>query len=253
MLRRFVWVGLIGALSAAATADITFQTSFESPDYALGNLNGQDGWTTSATNPEAYIISDARAHTGAQSLMSDQAQNTGGSRWAWQTFDAAFTATSHPGQTVLHASVWIYMEATTSTASWFGLDLWSNGVVNRAAGIQLQVGNIDFYDRSLNGGAGSWVTVADGSIVANEWHHLEFFADLATSQTWAVINGTTHSVTGTLTYDNIDEVDLFTFKESGSTQRGFYDDYSLQVVPEPATLAALSAGVALLARRRKRS
>lgn len=47
---------------------ILFEAMFESPDYVLGDLNGQQGWTAD-TFPGDCVISDAFAMEGTQSLF----------------------------------------------------------------------------------------------------------------------------------------------------------------------------------------
>ncbi len=56
----------IGCPANATT--ILFETGFESPDYALGDLNGQQGWIADAFPGECFVT-DAFSFEGSQSLF----------------------------------------------------------------------------------------------------------------------------------------------------------------------------------------
>ncbi|WOO41554.1 hypothetical protein [Rubellicoccus peritrichatus] len=54
-------------------------TSFESPDYSLGNLNGQNGWTSQNLNQNSEItVSNATSNIGSQSIyiLDDDSTNS---------------------------------------------------------------------------------------------------------------------------------------------------------------------------------
>ena len=79
---RFANVGCaLVALAAAfgfsptAVADEIYQTGFEPPDFVLGALDGQSGWSrTNVTNPDDAIVTDEYPAAGSQGvkILGDQ-------------------------------------------------------------------------------------------------------------------------------------------------------------------------------------
>lgn len=235
------------AFSAVASAQLQYGTGFEAADgfVAGGDLNGQNGW---AGNVNYDVVNDF-ARTGSQSVRWT---GTGGT-YAWVDL-----ANPYDGAQALRSSVWVFIDAATANDERvFGLRLWGNdagAVYGGSAGVTVDSGGsirvgdtyAEMYDDSNIAGnvanaTGRWMEImvlytpgANTATVGVDGQ--EFAIDVATART------------------SILDVDLFCdWRDVNANTTGWFDDYSVEAVPEPATLLALSAGVALMARKRRQA
>ncbi len=227
-MKKFLAYSLIQGACCAALANVDIAVADFDAGYVPGNLAGQNGWFANAQADVSQVGTWPFVVSNPHSVKVDTSLFTANSRYLWREFPTTFTLADYLANPVLHCAVSVYM--TDGTPSWFGIDAWANEGANRHLGLQIRTGDIDFFDRSLNAGAGAWVTTPDPAITNNRWHHLEIFADFVTNKTWALVNGRILGATGNLTFDNINELDMYTFRPTGSNNVGYYDNYAARAV-----------------------
>lgn len=115
--------GAVLALGGAVRADtVVLDANFESPAYALGSLDGQNGWAMWPNN--AGTVVDTDASQGTQSLANTVGVPLG--------FEHALSQTIPVG-TAFHFSadvkgkVYVNILAETASITEFGFDSWTPG------------------------------------------------------------------------------------------------------------------------------
>lgn len=262
-------------LASAASAQSLFNTGFEAPDYAVGNLNGQQGWQTFAGTPAPgnfNIVNDAtRALAGSQFVGADTgtwATGTGQDfrvRYSWpDTTQTAGQIAAGGGQIQASVSVWVGA-GTGGRTSIAGLSLFG------AAG-GVGIGEVDVYSTGLiaafpgtdlTGTAlGTGIGLANG--FNNQWVNITLIADYNISRVSYIINGVdltsamvTAGFNNTIVATDWSDADLIggRFVPTGGAATGGselrWDNYSVSLVPAPGAAALLGLGGLVAARRRR--
>lgn len=236
---------IAAALAAAAVsqAQVLAQTSFETAEgYTVGDLSGQQGFIVDG---DGYEVSADRAKTGSQSVKFDSEPQVG-SNWAWQ--DLGVTPGSGGVAPVVKSSVWVFIAppatSTNTATSSFGLDAYDFSV-SRVATMRIR------SDGTLATAVGTGsLTITNIGIVRDQWYLLEMDLDYTTKTASFRVDGVARG-SGSFTNTTLGDVDLVA--NATGFDIGYYDDLQIEAVPEPATIAALGAGLVALARRRRRS
>ncbi|MBS1706846.1 MAG: PEP-CTERM sorting domain-containing protein [Armatimonadetes bacterium] len=222
-----------GLAAMSANAVVLVNEGFESPTWTLGQdiagLNGFD-----AASDTGYTIDNTHAKSGTQSAMFDTAP-AAGSNWAWKNT----LVTS--GIVSAKASVYIESISGATIFSYFGLDLYSSSV-SRLALLQVKAdGTVWFGNATLT---------QVGTAGLNQWNDLEVRANLTTKVATAYVNGSAVGSGVSFTATNFNDADMVS--RATGFERGWYDDYKIETVPEPMTISAMALGLAAIARKRRK-
>lgn len=227
------------AATFAAGANAQWSDNFDS--YAAGSqLHGVGGWAGWGLNAGAgALVSNAQASSAPNSVdingASDLVQEFAGATSGQWTFSGeVYIGTAYTGD-----SYFIMMNEYTSAGG--GNGDWS---------LQMHFDAATGMVRN-NGGSSNTITETQVAFIRDQWVGFDVVIDLDANTHVAhyngleVANGTWYGATGTAAVANID---LF----ANNAASVYYDNLSLQPVPEPATFVALGIGLAGLAAIRRR-
>ena len=156
---------------------------------------------------------------------------------------------------VLVGKVWFYMASGSTAATqgpFLGLDAYDSSLAN-VARIRANA-----FDRTVQLAPGAIYSVSTTANAwnFNTWNSLELVMNFNTRTVSGLLNGVSLGgpVAMTHTLTEVADIDLFGTRTTGMSSNGlFLDDYTVEAVPEPATLGALGLVAALAARRRRKS
>lgn len=238
----------LSALAAASSASATviYQTGFEPPLYAPGNLTGQDGWLKfggSNVNVQTAVV-----NSGVQAVVVD-ASMVGGQTGPYHSSPTLLSKISLSGDILLTSSS--EQRAWQFSAIGAGLVGFSGGLDINPNGDILAITN-------------GFPTV--GTFTRDVWHHVDIKLDYG-SQTYdllvdnvlladdALFCGSNSGCTNAF-LPNFDTVIFDTFGSFGN-DRGYLDNLVVQTftagdVPEPATWAMMILGLGAVGTKMRR-
>lgn len=233
------------AVAGPATAIDLARSGFETSEgFAPGPLDLQNGWNAAT----GYNVVNNFARTGTQSVQWSGTDGT----WAWTDVLPPYTG----GQAVT-GETWVYIVPQTSDERVFGIGLW--GYETGTTGYQM-IGGASLNSSGQVRAGGDWGTLYDDSSIVGSvgnpvgrWIQLMIHYTPGASNANVMVDGQMFNITVAPTL-GIADLDLYAdWRNSNDPGTGYYDDYSLTAVPEPATMAAVGMGLALIARRRRRA
>lgn len=242
------YVAAAGALAIAcgASGAVVYSTSFEQPTFVAGGLNGQGGWVADAGS---ITNNPARAHTGSQFASMTGAQIGATGKWAWEN-----TSAIGPAQLainpIIRASVWVGMGGDAGTRTYTaGLDLYDSFVARIGLVYIASDGSVGVVD-----GAGNATNSAAGLVNPNVYHKLTVEANFATQTVRFFVDGNDTGVNGVFSSVDFADADIRGTRTTGTGGAAFvtaFDDYSIENIPAPASLALLGMGLIAGGRRRR--
>lgn len=233
---------LLTTTVAMANPVTLYATSYESPEYSVGALNGQAGWFNSFDIDPT--VDSSLARTGSQSLRVQQSANQPP---FGLTFQAGPYTTALPQISVEHS---IYLAGATgwnppSTFLSPMALIGDNGFITQLPvrdGTRVQFGTTNF------------------AISTDTWIDLKLVLDFSTQTVSAFVDGNS---LGTLPFENaatqLSSIELFhifdntSFNSPGPSNSFFLDDLKVTAIPAPSSLALLACAPLLARRRRERS
>lgn len=236
-MKKLAILAVVATFAAAANAQ--WSDNFDS--YANGtllhNVGGWTGWGNSAA--AAALVSNAQASSlphsvdivGGADLVQEFSGATSG---VWSFSGELYIPTAFTGTT------WFIM-MNTYTAAGGGGGNWS---------MQMQFNSTTGMITNL-GGSNNTVTQTQVPFIRGQWVPFSVFIDLDTNthtgtyNSQEVVTGPWYGAPGVAAIANID---LY----ANNATSVYYDNLSLQVVPEPATFVALGIGLAGLVALRRR-
>ncbi len=256
-MRRLYYTAALSAALCTLAPAVTVLTSatFESPSYALGNIAGQQGWSTDLRAGTAAVSSTRGYGGSAQSLNLTTPAND--ESWAWPTysFDPATSS-----DRVLVSEVMIYADPSTASGQ-MGLDLYGGSTHISGAAIATDTGNLSILGIGPGGVVGFYSFSNGPHFNFGAWNKLALVIDYSSPEPTfiAYLNGSgiSSDQLTLLSDDAVTDSDLFEYGGNPGTPavNAYFDNYqvyTVRAVPEPATLGALSLGLLALVRRRRR-
>jgi hypothetical protein len=233
------------AVMGAAHATVIFSEDFES--FPIGDLAGNitNGQTWTVDTGNEFKVANNRSSGGG--TKSARVDSNDSSTYGYLNLPSAFNG-SGPNN-VLRTSVDIWMDAGLSGATTYGLAVFS-GPTTRIGGIRAYGSGtrVDLHDGAnwnIAAGAtappGQWFTVRVDAVYSSPGNGvLRYFIN-------NLQVGADQAITG-----SIASVRLYQFATVFPlTSNANYDNFAVEAVPEPASLAALGLGAFLMRRRKK--
>jgi hypothetical protein len=252
-------LALVAVRPGAARAQVLFATGFEAPDYADGSqLTGQQGWYGVSVNnppgfpfnlnPQAAVISSARASSGTQSVQvcgtNLQADPnipgvTGGYYSAIGSYRQPVNFDAGPaGITFVQADIRVDGALTPGT-DFFSAAVGALGTGDTGIG-EMKISS-DGYVHAYTGDDAAPTFLLSEPISLNAWHTLAIEDNFATDTSTFFVDGAqlgSFSFPSDYNDDNIlQRGSLLTYaapdgKYANTNYRTYYDNFSIVAVPE---------------------
>ncbi len=249
--RKFIAILRVIALSAAClfmasgVARADYSTSFEAPDFTLGLLAGQGGWSEYPASANVVEVGNALTLSGTQALTILPVFAAG-------QVGAYYTDNTSGSLVVQSADIYLYSSSTQSEWQFAAL---GSGLVGFAGGIGIRAD-----DSIVLITAG--IPALSTTFTRDVWNHIDLNLDYA-AQTYSVdLNGVQIASNVAFCGDNsvcaganvpFHANGFFAvFGGASVNDLGVLDNYSVTAVPEPDTWAMFASGAGLLGWRLRR-
>lgn len=250
----FATVAALGAAPWGASAQ--YATSFEPPTFVSGEINGQDSWTTAAPNsPAARIrtVAELESDLTALGMTPGTTVHSGAQALLVSSNAIPASATIRPitglgAERLVVLDVWTRPLTGGSLGNVFLVMEDSLGASGRAAAFRFGTQFGSTIDYNSNNAWQPTSTIWSSDI----WYRLTLTVDYFAKTYDFAIDGTTVNATPIPFFNpnsaNFTQVRIF----RGANQAGMIVDDLMVSVPEPATIACLLGGMAVLLQRRKK-
>jgi hypothetical protein len=248
-------------LASSASAAVLYSTNFDSSQgYAVGDINGQNGWSIyqpGGGGGFANITSSAPAGFGgdhALEMNSGIDANTS-PRYAWPAaYGAAFTAEASAGNNVLYTQCSMYMASGSASTERTGLVSFDSTGAKLLSGFYVQANTGIVYLLAYYNNAGTLNNYAfntNATIGFDQWVNFSTTWNQATGRMEVFWGANGFYVDGAGAGSVADETDFYATRNGSTVANSVYfDNLEIGTVPAPGALALL--GLAGLAGRRRR-
>lgn len=239
------------ALVASTKATTLINTGFESPDYAAGNLVGQQGWDAAGFFEDDVVnvmVQNSVVKTGSQAVsLTGSGQGAG-----------AFAYKLTPFLPVMEQQITIDFDMQWGTggsvkSALYGVQTYDTDLnLVGSVGVSQLFG---FYNAVVFDDQGSPIAIPGAVVNPGEWHHFQLVLDYASQSYHASMDGFTSATIPFQSLDVTDYGEADLFRDAGlgnANDTAYFDNLSSisSIVPEPASLGMLGGLAAILMRRR---
>lgn len=253
-----VAASIAATLSSSALAGVIYATDFS--EFALGDINGQNGWATydptftSGGGNFANVVADGASGKGVQFLSG-----TGGTsspRYAWAPgYGSQWQAEALAGNRTLSVSVDMKLSSGAASTARIGVITFDDSGAKILGGFYVEqstrrVYMLGYYNNA--GTLGNFAFNTGVTLALDTWTNFVTEWDSVTGRFTVAWGANAFYVDGAGAGSNADETDLYATR-NGSTvsASAYFDNLSVSAVPAPGALALLGAAGLAGARRRR--
>jgi hypothetical protein len=242
---------LVSLVGGVAHGQSLVQSDWEAPTWNVGAVAGQNGWTNfnSTAGHQVVTASSASilAHSGVNVERSLTNSANGFERDAYLDVTAGWA--SRTDGSTLEVTLWIYLPSPTlaPATGLHGVDVFSTMGVPGAFFVSAADGSVVATNASSN-------LVSTGATIARDtWTKFDYFLNFTDGTTALYINDAYVYGGGfdNVTHTNVTDADIANISVGTGGSTAFTDDFSVRVIPGPATLALAGLGGLAMARRRR--
>jgi MYXO-CTERM domain-containing protein len=256
-MKSFLFVATaVACVSSAASAGVIYSTGFNASEgYVVGNLDGQQGWTT--YQPSAGTGSAAASITAAGTMQMNSGTSAAESgRFAWNgNYGGTFDIERAAGNTRLYTTVEMNVPRGQTSVGRIGVynyDVTGEKILSGFF-IQLNTGILSLVGSYNNAGSiGNYAFATTTVIAFDTWTTMTTTWDSDTGRFQVFMGSTGFFVDGAAAGSTANETDFYSTRNGGTVAgRALFDNLEIgTTTPAPGALALL--GVAGLAGARRR-
>lgn len=241
---KLISAAAVLAMASGASATILYQTSFEAPTF-IATLNGVDGWITQGGGTVGSTAGAARTGTRYVSVTP-----TTSGQWQWQG-TIAQDSSSLAVNPIIRGSVWmqIFNGTTTTNLKRGGLQMYNLAGSAVVAAMYIDSdGTLTVTDE-----AGNSSSSGSGFVNSSVYNQMMIELNYTTQSVKYFLNGVDLGVNGAFFSTDFGDADFYSTRTSGVAggNQVRYDDYLVEQIPTPGSLALLGLGGLVAARRRR--